>query len=118
MSGGECQRVAIARAIVNRPRLLLADEPTGNLDTRTGTQIMDIFHELHAAGMTIILVTHETDIAVQAQRMIAMRDGNIIEDTAIDDRRREQMLAMTLEVSQRSFRDKGARKRDPLASVD
>jgi putative ABC transport system ATP-binding protein len=116
MSGGECQRVAIARAIVNRPRLLLADEPTGNLDTKTGTQIMDIFHELHAAGMTIILVTHEMDIAVQAQRMIAMRDGNIIEDSAIDDRRREQMLAMTLETSQRSFREKGARKRDPLAT--
>lgn len=91
MSGGECQRVAIARAIVNNPKLLLADEPTGNLDTRTGEQIMDIFHELHDAGITVVLVTHEMEVAVQADRMIRMRDGLIIEDVAIDDRRRQEL---------------------------
>jgi putative ABC transport system ATP-binding protein len=92
MSGGECQRVAIARAIVNDPDLLLADEPTGNLDSRTGEQIMDIFHELHAGGITIVLVTHEMDVAVQAERMIHMRDGRIVEDAAVDDQRRREVL--------------------------
>ncbi|HUU84381.1 MAG TPA: ABC transporter ATP-binding protein [Phycisphaerae bacterium] len=80
LSGGERQRVAIARAIVNQPRLILADEPTGNLDTRTGEQIMQIFHDLHATGTTIVLVTHERDIAEQALRIVAMRDGKIVED--------------------------------------
>jgi len=80
LSGGERQRVAIARAIVNRPGLILADEPTGNLDTKTGKQIMQIFHDLHRAGTTIVLVTHEAEIAEQAERIIAMRDGKIIED--------------------------------------
>jgi putative ABC transport system ATP-binding protein len=104
MSGGECQRVAIARAIVNKPKLLLADEPTGNLDTKTGTQIMGIFHELHASGMTIILVTHEADVAVQAERMIQMRDGRIIEDAAIDDHRRREILADSHQSQTRAFR--------------
>ena len=80
LSGGERQRVAIARAMVNRPGLILADEPTGNLDSRTGDQIIHIFHELHRAGATVILVTHEADIAEQAQRIVTMRDGKIIED--------------------------------------
>jgi putative ABC transport system ATP-binding protein len=80
LSGGERQRVAIARAIVNNPRLILADEPTGNLDSRTGEQIMQIFHSLHAAGTTIILVTHEREVAEQAERIITMRDGLIIDD--------------------------------------
>lgn len=110
MSGGECQRVAIARAIVNRPRLILADEPTGNLDTRNGEAIMKIFHELHASGITIVLVTHEMDIAVQAERMIQMRDGKIQEDTAIDDRRREEILSVTQEAHSRAFRHKMALK--------
>lgn|GEM_PF-585927 len=80
LSGGERQRVAIARSIVNRPPLILADEPTGNLDTRTGEQIMQIFHELHRAGTTVIVVTHEREIAEQTDRIISMRDGKIIDD--------------------------------------
>ncbi len=80
LSGGERQRVAIARAIVNDPKLVLADEPTGNLDTRTGEQIMEIFHSLNDQGVTIILVTHEADIAAQAKRIVQMRDGRIVSD--------------------------------------
>lgn len=110
MSGGECQRVAIARAIVNKPQLILADEPTGNLDTRTGEQIMQIFHDLHHDGITVVLVTHEMDIAVQADRMISMRDGKIIEDTAVDDARREQILDVTHEAHTRVFRQKSGVK--------
>ncbi|MCB9855795.1 MAG: ABC transporter ATP-binding protein [Phycisphaerales bacterium] len=93
LSGGERQRVAIARAIVNEPKIILADEPTGNLDTRTGKQIMDIFHELHRAGVTVILVTHEMDVAVQAERVIRMRDGNIIDDRRVDDSTRSELLS-------------------------
>jgi len=110
MSGGECQRVAIARAIVNNPQLILADEPTGNLDSRTGEQIMRIFHELHREGITVVLVTHEMDIAVQANRMISMRDGKIIEDTAVDDTRREQILNITHDAHTRMFRQKANAK--------
>lgn len=92
LSGGERQRVAIARAIVNDPKLILADEPTGNLDSRTGEQIMEIFHQLNASGVTIILVTHEVDIAIQARRMIRMRDGLIVSDETLSDVRREEIL--------------------------
>ena len=108
MSGGECQRVAIARAIVNSPTLLLADEPTGNLDTRTGEQIMRIFHELHTEGITIVLVTHEMDIAVQADRIIRMMDGKITEDTAVDHQQREAMLAETQDGFRKLFEQKAA----------
>jgi putative ABC transport system ATP-binding protein len=95
LSGGERQRVAIARAIVNNPKLVLADEPTGNLDTHTGAQIMMIFHELHARGVTIVLVTHEPDIAVQAQRIVQMRDGKILHDGPVDPAQRTKAIEET-----------------------
>jgi len=115
MSGGECQRVAIARAIVNNPRLILADEPTGNLDTRTGQQIMAIFHELHAEGITIVLVTHELDVAVQAKRIIQMRDGRIVEDAVVDVTHRDQVLRETQASHSRFFVGKGAPAADKTA---
>lgn len=80
LSGGQQQRVAIARAISNRPKILLADEPTGALDTRTSEEIMDLFTRLNREGMTIVLVTHEPDIATYAQRVIKLRDGKILSD--------------------------------------
>ncbi len=92
LSGGERQRVAIARAIVNNPSLILADEPTGNLDTKTGNQIMDIFRQLHADGVTIVLVTHETYVAAQAERIIRMRDGKIVDDRRLDDDARRKLI--------------------------
>ena len=79
LSGGQQQRVAIARALVTEPSLFLADEPTGNLDSRTGEEIMRIFHELHGQGNTIVLITHDRDIAVQAARQIGIHDGKVKE---------------------------------------
>ena len=120
MSGGECQRVAIARAIVNNPGLLLADEPTGNLDSRTSAQIMETFHELHAGGITIVVVTHEMDIAVQAERMIHMKDGRVVEDVKVDDTRRDEILTIardTYKSITRQMADVPARSSPPrLAS--
>jgi putative ABC transport system ATP-binding protein len=78
LSGGQRQRVAIARALVNRPSLLLADEPTGNLDSQTGREILDLFRELHNRGNSIIMVTHEDDVAREAKRIIHIRDGKIV----------------------------------------
>ncbi len=87
LSGGERQRIAIARALVNEPSLLLADEPTGNLDSKTGQEILNLFHKIHAQGNTIIMVTHDRDIALQAQRIIYIRDGKIEKEEVQGDTR-------------------------------
>ncbi len=80
LSGGQRQRVAVARALVNKPSIILADEPTGNLDSRTSVEIMNLFNDIHSLGNTIILVTHEEDIALHAHRVIRLRDGKIDRD--------------------------------------
>ena len=88
LSGGQCQRVAIARALVTNPSILLADEPTGNLDSQTTVEIMALFDELHDDGQTIVVVTHEPDIAAHSERVVRLRDGRIVEDYANDADRR------------------------------
>jgi len=80
LSGGQQQRVAVARAIVSEPRIVLGDEPTGNLDSRTSIEIMALFQSLGKAGMTVVLVTHESDIAAYASRVVVMRDGRVLSD--------------------------------------
>lgn len=80
LSGGQKQRIAIARAIVNRPRLIIADEPTGALDTKTSSEIMALFLELHQKGHTIVIVTHDPNIAAQCERIIRIEDGRIVQD--------------------------------------
>ena len=86
LSGGQQQRVAIARALVNNPKLLLADEPTGNLDTRTSVEVMGVFQKLNEAGITIVMVTHELDIAQYTKRSVVMRDGGVVSDTPVAHR--------------------------------
>jgi putative ABC transport system ATP-binding protein len=96
MSGGQQQRVAIARALVNHPSILLADEPTGNLDTRTSVEIMEIFQNLNDKGLTIVLVTHELDVAHFAKRVLVFRDGKIRKDDSVADRPRATEVLKTL----------------------
>lgn len=101
LSGGQQQRVAIARALVNQPALLLADEPTGNLDTRTSIEIMDVFQTLNNQGITIVMVTHEADIARYNRRCIVMRDGTVRSDSPVEDRldAREQLTQFLAQTS-------------------
>ena len=87
LSGGQQQRVAIARALINEPKLMLADEPTGNLDTRTSEEVMGVFQSLNEEGKTVVVITHETDIAEYAKRVIGFRDGRLVEDRAVAKRR-------------------------------
>ena len=96
MSGGQQQRVAIARALVNRPSILLADEPTGNLDSRTSVEIMEIFQNLNDKGLTIVLVTHEHDISQFAKRVLVFRDGKIRKDDAVTNRPRASQVLQSL----------------------
>jgi putative ABC transport system ATP-binding protein len=96
LSGGQQQRVAIARALVTEPALVLADEPTGNLDTHTTIEVMALFQELNEQGITVVLVTHEPEVAVYAKRIVEVRDGRIVRDEAVKNRR---LAAMDLEVA-------------------
>ena len=96
LSGGQQQRVAIARALINDPAIILADEPTGNLDTRTSVEVMEIFQTLNDRGITIILITHETDIAAYAKRNIAVRDGKIVKDEIVAQRKIAKDEILTL----------------------
>ncbi len=92
LSGGQQQRVAIARALVTNPSILLADEPTGNLDSHTSIEVLTLFQELHDQGMTILLITHETDVANCTQRIIELRDGKIIQDNRIQSVKAQEMV--------------------------
>ncbi len=99
LSGGEQQRVAIARALINRPTLLLADEPTGNLDTRSGAEVLDLFRRFHQEGQTILLVTHDPKVASYARRLIFMRDGRFVSEMTLQEQGdAARVLARLLEV--------------------
>jgi putative ABC transport system ATP-binding protein len=99
LSGGQQQRVAIARALVTNPRLLLADEPTGNLDSRMTVEIMALFQSLNEQGITIVLVTHEPEVAQYAKRVVVMKDGHIVRDAAVTNRRKAAEDLKTMEAS-------------------
>ena len=92
LSGGQKQRVAIARALVNHPAVLLADEPTGNLDTRSGTEVIKLFDTLNSIGVTVVLVTHDRDVAVQTRRIVYVRDGEIVSDVSGSSIKKDQRV--------------------------
>ena len=102
LSGGQQQRVAIARALVNQPALLLADEPTGNLDTQTSIEIMGVFQKLNDAGITIIMITHELDIASYTKRTVVLRDGLIVSDTPVTNRLNAEKESTRLKAEQKA----------------
>src|SRR5207248_4608196 len=102
LSGGQQQRVAIARALANQPALLLADEPTGNLDTRTSVEIMGVFQKLNEQGMTIVMVTHELDIAQYTRRMVVMRDGKVVKDNPVPKRLQAETELQRLQAEQKA----------------
>lgn len=108
LSGGQQQRVAVARALINDPEVLLADEPTGNLDSRTSVEIMGVFQKLNDEGITIILVTHEPDIAAYTKRNIVMRDGRILSDFAVKNRLCAADELKRLDAAQRVLDEGGA----------
>ena len=99
LSGGQQQRVAIARALVNKPSLLLADEPTGNLDSRTSLEVLELLQSLNDRGMTILLVTHDADVAAFCRRRITFEDGHLVEDKRVEEPRRVDLSGATLEVT-------------------
>ena len=104
LSGGQQQRVAIARALVNQPALLLADEPTGNLDSQTSIEIMGVFQKLNEQGITIIMVTHELDIARYTKRTVVLRDGRIVTDEAVRDRLSAESELRQLQAAQQAIK--------------
>ncbi|HTE47651.1 MAG TPA: ABC transporter ATP-binding protein [Gemmatimonadaceae bacterium] len=109
LSGGQQQRVAIARALVTHPTLLLADEPTGNLDSRTTTEVMALFQELNEQGITIVLVTHEPEVAVYAKRIVVVRDGRIVRDQPVPNRRRAANDLTELDAAAETETDESAK---------
>ena len=100
LSGGQQQRVALARALVTRPAIVLADEPTGNLDSRTTVEVMDLLQELNERGITLLVVTHEPDVAQYARRIIELRDGAIVRDVPVTDRRRRGAATLAAPASE------------------